>query len=129
ASRRYTLNYKLEGAYEDTLEEDGRLTQKNGGRVVAVTLGPKRTEQMLREALAKGADEAVRIAWDDPAAFDAGKNARLLAAAVRTLPHDLVLTGVQSDDYVNSATGGLVAGILGLAHAPVVPRVRSQRSH
>jgi len=59
-----------------------------------VTLGPKRTEQMLREALAKGADEAVRIAWDDPAAVGAGENVRLLAATVRTLPHDLVLTGV-----------------------------------
>ena len=126
--RRDALNYKLNGADEYALEEAVRLKEKNGGRVVAVTLGPKRTEQMLREALAKGADEAVRIAWDDPAAFDAGKNARLLAAAVRTLPHDLVLTGVQSDDYVNSATGGLLAGFLGLAHASVVTRVAVQGS-
>src|SRR5256884_8605188 len=126
--RRDALNYKLNGADEYALEEAVRLKEKNGGRVVAVTLGPKRTEQMLREALAKGADEAVRIAWDDPAAFDAGKNARLLAAAVRTLPHDLVLTGVQSDDYVNSATGGLLAGILGLAHASGVTRVAVQGS-
>ncbi len=126
--RRDALNYKLNGADEYALEEAVRMKEKNGGRVVAVTLGPKRTEQMLREALAKGADEAVRIAWDDPAAFDAGKNARLLAAAVRTLPHDLVLTGVQSDDYVNSATGGLLAGILGLAHASVVTRVAVQGS-
>src|SRR5437870_11846225 len=77
---------------------------------------------MLREALAKGADEAVRIAYDDPSAFDVGKNARILAAAIRTVPHDLVLTGVQSDDYVNSATGGLLAGILGLPHASGVTR-------
>jgi electron transfer flavoprotein beta subunit len=77
---------------------------------------------MLREALAKGADEAVRVSWDDAAAFDAGKTGRLLAAAIRTIPHDLVLTGVQSDDYVQSATGGLVAGILGLPHASVVTR-------
>jgi electron transfer flavoprotein beta subunit len=39
------------------------------------------------------------------------------------LPYDLVLTGVQSDDYVNSATGGLLAGLLGLPHASVVTRV------
>jgi len=37
-----------------------------------------------------------------------------------------VLTGVQSDDLVNSATGGLIAGILGLAHASVVTRVESK---
>src|SRR2546422_1349597 len=81
---------------------------------------------MLREALAKGADEVTRIAFDEPAAYDVGKVARLLAAAIRTLPHDLVLTGVQSDDLVNSATGGLIAGILGLAHASVVTRVESK---
>jgi len=121
--RRDALNYKLNGADEYALEEAVRIKEKQGGRVVALTLGPKRTEQMLREALAKGADEAVRIAYDDPSAFDVGKNARLLAAAIRTLPHDLVLTGVQSDDYVNSATGGLLAGLLGLPHASVVTRV------
>jgi len=121
--RRDSLNFKLNGADEYALEEAVRIKEKQGGRVVALTLGPKRTEQMLREALAKGADEAVRITYEDPAGFDVGKNARLLAAAIRTLPHDLVLTGVQSDDYVNSATGGLLAGILGLPHASVVTRV------
>ena len=121
--RRESLNYKLNGADEYALEEAVRLKEKQGGRVVALTLGPKRTDQMLREALAKGADEAVRITYDDSGAFDVGKNARLLAAAVRTLPHDLVLAGVQSDDYVNSATGGLLAGILGLPHASVVTRL------
>src|SRR5204862_3928477 len=126
--RRDALNYKLNGADEYALEEAVRIKEKQGGRVVALTLGPKRTEQMLREALAKGADEAVRIAWDDPAASDAGKNARLLAAAVRTLPHALVLTGVQSAAYANSATDGRLAGILGLAHASVVTRVVVQRS-
>ena len=121
--RRDTLNYKVNGADEYALEEAVRLKEKHGGRVVALTLGPKRTEQMLREALAKGADEAVRIAYEDVATYDVGKIARLLAAAIRAMPHDLVLTGVQSDDHFNSATGGLIAGILGLAHASVVTRV------
>jgi electron transfer flavoprotein beta subunit len=121
--RRDTLNYKINGSDEYALEEAVRLKEKHGGRVVAITLGPKRTEPMLREALAKGADEAVRIVYEDPAAFDVGKTARILAAALRTLPHDVILAGVQSDDYVNSATGGLLAGLLGLAHASVVTRV------
>ena len=121
--RREGVNVKVNGADEYALEEAVRLKEKHGGRVVALTLGPKRTEPMLREALAKGADEAVRVSYDDPAAFDVGKNARILAAAVRTLPHDIVLTGVQSDDYAYSATGGLIAGLLGLPHASVVTRV------
>lgn len=121
--KRDALNYKINGADEYALEEAVGLKEKHGGRVVALTLGPKRTEQMLREALAKGADEAVRIAHDDPAAYDVGRVSRILANAIRTLPHDLVLTGVQSDDYINSATGGMLAGLLGLHHASVVTRV------
>src|SRR5881409_1934238 len=121
--KRDALNYRTNGADEYALEEAVRLKEKHGGRVVALTAGPKRAEPMLREALAKGADEVIRIAFDEAAAYDVGKVSRLLAAAIRTVPHDLVLTGVQSDDLVNSATGGLIAGILGLAHASVVTRV------
>jgi len=122
--RREGLNYKVNGSDEYALEEAVRLKEKNGGRVVAVTVGPKRAEQMLREALAKGADEAVRVAHDDPAGFDVGTTARILAAAIRALPHDLVLTGVQSDDQGHSATGSFLAGLLGLPHASVVTKVQ-----
>lgn len=124
--KRDGLNYRVNGPDEYALEEAVRLKEKHGGRVVALTAGPKRAEQMLREALAKGADEAVRVAYDDPAGFDAGKTARILATAIKTLPHDLVLTGVQSDDLINSATGGLLAGLLDVAHASVVTKVQVQ---
>ena len=126
--KRDGLNYKTNGADEYALEEAVRLKEKNGGRVVALAAGPKRAEQMLREALAKGADEAVRVAEDAPAAYDVGAVGRVLAGAIRTIPHDLVLTGVQSDDVGGSATGGLIAGILGLPHASVVTRVEVRGS-
>ena len=121
--KRDALNYKVNGSDEYALEEAVRLKEKNGGRVVVLTAGPKRADSILREALAKGADEAVRVAYDDPAGYDVGRVARILAAAIKGLPHDLVLTGVQSDDLVHSATGGLVAGLLGLPHVSVVTKV------
>ncbi len=121
--KRDALNYKINGADEYALEEAVRMKEKHGGRVVALTLGPKRAEQMLREALAKGADDAVRVPSDDSVAYDVGAVARILAAAIRAIPHDLVLAGVQSDDQANSATGALIAGLLGLAHASVVTSV------
>ncbi len=124
--KRETLNYKTNGSDDYALEAAVRLKEKHGGRVVAVTVGPKRAESMLREALAKGADEAVRISYEEVGGYDAGKTARVLAAAVKTIPHDLVLTGVQSDDLVNSATGALVAGLLGLPHVSVATKIEVQ---
>lgn len=122
--RREGLNYKTNGSDEYALEAGVRLKEAHGGRVVALTAGPKRAESMLREALAKGADEAVRVDVDDPAVFDPGRTARILAAAIRAVPHDLVLVGVQSDDLGNSATGGLLAGLLGAAHASVAVQIQ-----
>jgi electron transfer flavoprotein beta subunit len=124
--RRDGLNYKVNGADEYALEESVRLKEKHGGTVTAVTAGPKRTEQMLREALAKGADRAVRIAFEDAAAVDAFQVARMLAATIAKRPHDLVLTGVQSDDYVYSVTGPLIAGFLSIPHASVVTKIEVQ---
>ncbi len=126
--KRETLNYKTNGSDEYALEEAVRLKEKHGGRVVVMTAGPKRTEPMLREALAKGADEAVRVPYEDVGGYDVGKTARILAAAIKTVPHDLVLTGVQSDDLVHSATGALLAGALGLPHVSVVTKVLVQPS-
>src|SRR2546426_10041925 len=77
--KREALTYKVNGADEYALEEAVRLKEKNGGKVTAVTVGPKRTESMLREAMAKGADEAGRVADEDPAAFGGGEAARVLA--------------------------------------------------
>lgn len=121
--KRDALNYKVNGADEYALEEAVRLKEKHGGSVTAVTAGPKRTEQMLREAMAKGADAAVRIAYEDAAAIDPFQIARILAATIAKRPHDLVLTGVQSDDYGYSATGPLIAGFLNVPHASVVTKV------
>lgn len=124
--KRETLNYKTNGSDEYALEEAVRLKEKHGGRVVAVTVGPKRADSMLREALAKGADDAVRVSYEDVGGYDVGRTARILAAAVKTLPHDLILTGVQSDDQVNSAAGAFMAGLLGLPHVSVVTKVEVQ---
>ena len=121
--KRDTLNYRVNGCDEYALEEAVRLREKLKGKVTAITVGPKRTEQMLREAMAKGADEIVRASYEDPAALNAYQVARILAEAIKKIPHDLVLTGVQSDDYLYTQTGGLVAGFLGCPHVSVVTKV------
>ena len=124
--KRETLNYKTNGSDDYALEEAVRLKEKHGGRVVALTVGPKRAESMLREALAKGADEAVRVSYEEVTGFDVGKTARVLAAAAKTIPNDLILTGVQSDDLANSSTGALLAGLLGRPHVSVVTKIEAQ---
>jgi electron transfer flavoprotein beta subunit len=91
--------------------------------VVTVTVGPERVEETIRQALAKGADRAVRV-WDDALAdrqlLDARAKAALIEAVARDVDPDLVLTGVQSGDAGFGATGVTLAERLGYEWAAVV---------
>src|ERR1700755_3365312 len=80
------------------LEEALRLKEKQGGEVVVCSAGPERVAQVLREALARGADRAIHVEDDARAAADAFVVADALAAAVRDEQFDVILTGLQSDD-------------------------------
>jgi electron transfer flavoprotein beta subunit len=104
------------------LEEALRLREKHGGEVVVCTAGPARAAQVLREALARGADRAVHVEHDRSS--DAFVVAGALADAVRDEQFDLVLTGLQSDDQGAAQTGVILAERLGLPHATIVMDVQ-----
>ena len=121
--RKDNLVYVINEWDNYAIEEAIRIKEQSGGHVTAVTLGNEADEEVLRRCLAMGADEAIRI---EPGSLkpDAFMAAGILAAVIRTLPHDLVLTGVQSDDFNNGITGGLMAERLGLAHVAVVNSIK-----
>ncbi len=110
------------------LEEALRLREKHGGEVVACTAGPARASQVLREALARGADRAVHVEDDRLKSIgtDAFVVAGALAEAVRDEQFDLILTGLQSDDLGAAQTGVILAERLGLPHATIVMDVQIQ---
>ncbi|WP_254864049.1 electron transfer flavoprotein subunit beta/FixA family protein [Halovivax gelatinilyticus] len=91
--------------------------------VVTVTIGPEEAEQTIRQALAKGADRAIRV-WDD--AFegvdllDVRAKAEILRAVVEAEDPDLILTGVQTGDDSWMATGVSLAESIDFQWAAVV---------
>ena len=105
------------------LEEALRLKERHGGEVVAVTAGPARSASTLREALAKGADRAIHVEGNRYVESDAYATAQALAAAIRREPHDLVLTGLQSDDAGFGQTGVILAELLQLPHATIIMEI------
>jgi len=109
-------NYALEEAVAFAEEEDDV-------EVVTVTVGPERSEETIRMALAKGADRAIRV-WDEAIAerewLDAETKAELLAAVAREEDPDLVFTGVQASDDGFGATGVALAEKIGFEWAAVV---------
>src|SRR5438034_74531 len=107
------------------LEEALRLKEKHGGEVVVCSAGPARVAQVIREALARGADRAIHVEHDALASADAFVVAGALATAVKEEQFDLLLTGLQSDDQGFAQTGVILAERLGLPHATIIMEVRA----
>ena len=91
------------------LEESLRLKEKHGGEVVVCSAGPARVAQVIREALARGADRAIHVEDDGLASADAFVTSGALAAAMKEDSFDLVLTGLQSDDQGFAQVGVILA--------------------
>jgi electron transfer flavoprotein beta subunit len=89
-----------------------QLKEAHGGKVTAVTVGDEEAEEVLRRALAMGADEALHLC--DPAFEDADPwvVASALAKALAGRPCDLVLCGAISADGTSGHVGGMLAALL-----------------
>jgi electron transfer flavoprotein beta subunit len=118
AGIKFVLNPYDEFAVEEALRIREKL--KDDTTVVAISMGPDRVVDVLRTALAMGADDAVHVA--DPAfnGGDAGANARVLAETVRLLGADLILGGKQGIDDDLAYTCAAVAEHLGVPQALIV---------
>lgn len=115
----YEVNEPDAYALEEALQQKG----KHGGEVVVITIGPARAQQVLREALAKGADRAIHLEGDGFVGLDAFNTAKALAAAIKDESFDLIFTGLQSDDYGFAQTGVVVAEQLGWPHATIIMQI------
>lgn len=104
---------------EYALEEAIRTKDAKGGDVTVLTFGPDRAAQGLRECLARGATKAIHIKGE-VADADALGIAKVLAAAIKAVPHDLVFFGKQGVGTDNALVGPMVAELLGYPQINVV---------
>jgi electron transfer flavoprotein beta subunit len=123
--REQDATYEMNEPDAYALEESLRLKEKLGGEVVVCSAGPARVAQVLREALARGADRAIHVEDDRLASADAFVIAGALSAAMKDEHFDLILTGLQSDDHGFAQTGVVLAERLGLSHATIIMEVHA----
>jgi electron transfer flavoprotein beta subunit len=125
---REDVSYEVNEPDAFALEEALRQKEKHKGEVVAITAGPARASQVLREALAKGADRAIHLEDAGFVGLDAYNTARAIAAAIKDEKFDLIFTGLQSDDYGYAQTGVILAQILGLPHATIIMQIEKNEN-
>jgi electron transfer flavoprotein beta subunit len=106
------------------LEEALRVKEAKGeGEVVVCTLGPQGAKTVIKDALARGADRAIHVVYDQPNKLSPYQIAKALSDAIRDENADLVFAGLQSDDASYGQTGVVLAELLGIPHATIVIEV------
>lgn len=106
---------------EIAVEEAVRLKEKGvATEVIAVSVGPTQAQETIRTALAMGADKGLLV--NDPAAEggDALATAKILAAALKNQPYQLIIAGQRAVDEDNYQVGAAVAELLGIPHVSLV---------
>jgi electron transfer flavoprotein beta subunit len=105
---------------EIAVEEALKFKEAKGGTVTIVSLGPQKATETIRTALAMGADKGVHI--NDPAAegSDPLATAKVLAAALKGIPFDLIIAGHRAVDEDNYQVAAAVAELLGIPQISMV---------
>ncbi|RLB07102.1 MAG: hypothetical protein DRG50_03805 [Deltaproteobacteria bacterium] len=105
------------------LEEALLLTQRYGGDVSVISLGPKEVEDVLFHGLAAGAKKAIHIFVPEREQIDNWVIANILSREIKKYPFDLILTGAQAEDDGCAEIGATLAQLLKIPHASLVMKV------
>jgi len=110
------------------LEQAVLLKEQTGAEVIALTMGPPQADKMLREALAMGADRAVLLCDRAFAGSDTLATSTAVAAALRKLGYDLIITGRQAIDGDTAQVGPQIAEHLNIPNVSYTAHVALEGS-
>ncbi|BBH64473.1 electron transfer flavoprotein subunit beta [Actinoplanes sp. OR16] len=100
---------------EYAIEEALKIKEAHGGEVTVLTVGPSGATESIRKALSMGPDKAVHVQDDALHGSCAVATSKVLAAALRTLNPDLILSGAESTDGRVQVVPHMLAELLGVA--------------
>ncbi len=108
----------------NALEAALQLREKHGGRITVISMGPPKAKDMLKDALALGADEVILLSDKRMAASDTLATAYALSQAIRRLGrYDIILAGMQAIDGDTAQVGPQLAERLGIPHVTYVEEI------
>lgn len=96
------------------LEAALRLKDQYGAEVTVVTMGLPKAEEVLREAMAMGADNGVLVTDRVLGGADTWATSQTIAGAIRNLEYDLIITGRQAIDGDTAQVGPQISEHLGI---------------
>ena len=106
-----------------------KLKDETGCKVIVVTMGPPPAEGMLREILARGADEAVLVSGREFGGSDTYATSQILAAAINRIgveKEDIIMCGRQAIDGDTAQVGPQIAEKLNLPQVTYAADIKKE---
>jgi len=116
--------FALSESDSHALEEAALLKERHGGTITAVTVDIGDADETLFGAIARGADQAIKITGDYPDHLESHQVAQAALGVAKAASYDLILVGSQAIDDLDDAPGALLAGYLDLPYVGVVSAVK-----
>lgn len=119
---RINMDSVMNAVDKEALEAAIRLKEQYNAKITAVTMGPKKAEEILKEAIAMGCDDAFLLCDSKFAGSDTLATSKVLCAAVKELmpDFDIIFFGQSAADGETGQTGPCIAARLNI---PFVSRV------
>lgn len=106
------------------LEAALRLKDATGAHVTVVSMGPPQADAVLREAMAMGADDAVLVTDRAFGGADTLATSTTIAAALKKIPYDLIITGRQAIDGDTAQVGPQIAEHLNIPNVSYAEEIQ-----
>lgn len=116
------VKYILNPYDEYALEEGLRIIEKSGGEVTVCTVGADTSVDILRTALAMGAEKAIHIKADE-SNLDSFAVAKNLSEVAKASNYDVIILGRQSIDYDSFQMVSMLAELLELPSVSMVTKL------
>ena len=111
-----SVDFVLNEFDEQSIEQAVLVKEAVGGTVIVVGVDMiGELDGVLHLALAKGADKAVKITGDDPAA-DSHMQAKWLSEAIKGMSPNIVFAGVQASNDLDGQIGPMLAAHLDMPY-------------
>jgi electron transfer flavoprotein beta subunit len=111
------------------LEAALRLKDEYGAEVTAITMGLPKAEDVLREAMAMGADKGILITDRMLGGADTWATSQTLAGAIRNLEYDLIITGRQAIDGDTAQVGPQLSEHLNIPVISYAQEIKIEGDH
>ncbi len=108
---------------ENSLEEALKIKEKSEANVIALSIGPEQSENVLKDAIAMGVDDAVHVSDENILQSDSWSTAHILSEAIKKIgDYDIIFCGKQSIDGETGHIGPMLSEML---NVPCITNVSS----